>query len=155
MVLPVVNATARLAVPDKVPVMVPAEKLPLASLATIALAVLDEVAVVAELLTFKAVAIVANFESIIAALLEISALVKDPVILNLEYGIAVALHTPVVIVPTLVKLDPVTLAANEVPVKVPASAVSVILPEPFAIEIPEPAVKVVLEKLPVEVPISI
>jgi hypothetical protein len=31
MVLPVVNATARLAVPDKVPVMVPAEKLPLCS----------------------------------------------------------------------------------------------------------------------------
>jgi len=41
-------------------------------------------------------------------------------------AMVVPLHTPVVIVPTLVKLDPVTFAANEVPVKVPASAVTVI-----------------------------
>jgi hypothetical protein len=35
---------------------------------------------------------------------------------------AVPLHTPLVIVPTLVKLEPVTVAFNVVPVNVPASA---------------------------------
>ena len=36
------------------------------------------------------------------------------------------LHVPLVIVPTLVKLDPVTVDFNVVPVTVPASAVTVI-----------------------------
>ena len=53
------------AVPDKVPVIIFAVKLPLASLATIALAVFAEVAVVAELLTFPAVAIVDKSASVI------------------------------------------------------------------------------------------
>ena len=52
-----------LAVPDKVPVIIFAEKFPLASLATIALAVFALVAVVAELATLPPVLIVANFES--------------------------------------------------------------------------------------------
>ena len=51
------------AVPDNVPVMVPAVKFPLASLATIALAVFALVAVVAELATLPPVLIVDNFES--------------------------------------------------------------------------------------------
>ena len=53
------------AVPDNVPVMVPAVKFPLASLATIALAVFALVAVVAELLIFPAVAIVDKSASVI------------------------------------------------------------------------------------------
>ena len=39
----------------------------------------------------------------------------------------VALHIPVVIVPTLVKLDPVIVAFNVVPDKVPASAIAEIV----------------------------
>jgi hypothetical protein len=54
-------------------VTAPAVKLPLESLATIADAVLAAVAVVAELLTFPLVEIVANFVSAIAALAETSA----------------------------------------------------------------------------------
>ena len=53
------------AVPDKVPVIMFAVKLPLASLATIALAVFAEVAVVAELLTLPAVAMVDKSASVI------------------------------------------------------------------------------------------
>jgi hypothetical protein len=56
-----------LAVPVKAAVIVPAVKLPEPSRATIALAVFADVAVVAELLTFKAVEIVASFVSTIAA----------------------------------------------------------------------------------------
>jgi hypothetical protein len=51
------------AFPLKLAVIVPAEKLPLASRATIALAVLELVAVVAELDTLPAVEIVSNFVS--------------------------------------------------------------------------------------------
>src|SRR5574343_206240 len=54
------------ALPFKVAVMVPAAKSPFASRATIAEAVLASVAVVAELLTFPEVAIVASFVSAIA-----------------------------------------------------------------------------------------
>ena len=53
--------------------MVPAEKLPEASRATIALAVLALVAVVAELETLPAVAMVASFVSTMAAEAETSA----------------------------------------------------------------------------------
>ena len=59
-------------------VIVPALKFPLASRATIAFAVLVFVAVVAELLTFPEDAMVANFESRIAAEAEISALNISP-----------------------------------------------------------------------------
>ena len=74
---------AVLALPDSGPenpvaVIVPALKSPLASRATIALAVLAFVAVVAELLTLFAVAIVANLESAIAAEVEISAFTISP-----------------------------------------------------------------------------
>ena len=53
--------------PEKVAVIVPALKLPLASLATIASAVFELVAVVALLETFPAVLMVANFVSDILA----------------------------------------------------------------------------------------
>ncbi len=58
---------ALLAKPVKLAVIVPAAKSPLASRVTIADAVLASVAVVAELLTFPAVEIVANLVSAIAA----------------------------------------------------------------------------------------
>ena len=48
----------------------------------------------------------------------------------LAISIVVALQTPEVIVPTLVKLDAVTLLAKVVPVKVFASAAMVISAEP-------------------------
>jgi hypothetical protein len=69
-----VAVVAVVAFPDKFAVMVPAEKLPDESRATIALAVLRLVAVVAEFATLPAVLMVANFESVIAADDEISAL---------------------------------------------------------------------------------
>jgi hypothetical protein len=64
-----------------VAVIVPAEKFPLASRATMALAVLALVAVVAELLTFSAVAIVASLESSIPAAAAISAAVTAPALM--------------------------------------------------------------------------
>jgi hypothetical protein len=79
-VLPVARAVAAaarvaaLAVPVKSAVIVPAVKLPEASRATIADAVLADAAVVAELDTLEAVEIVANLVSAIAALALISAL---------------------------------------------------------------------------------
>src|SRR5579863_7563997 len=71
------------ALPVKLAVMVPAEKLPDESRVTIAFAVLAFVAVVAELATLPAVEMVASFESVIAAvalmsLLTISELDKLP-----------------------------------------------------------------------------
>ena len=88
-VLPVARAVAVLALPVNAAVTVPALKLPLASRATIALAVFVDTAVVAELLTFKAVAIVANLVSTIPADAFISALTITPA------AIEVALPTEV------------------------------------------------------------
>ena len=73
MVSPVFNTLLE-ADPVKLAVMVPALKLPEASRATIALAVLASVAVVAELATLPAVLIVANLLSVIPAPEAISAL---------------------------------------------------------------------------------
>jgi len=73
MVSPAFNTLAD-AAPVKLAVMVPAEKLPELSRATIAFAVLALVAVVAELATLPAVEMVANLLSVIAALEEISLL---------------------------------------------------------------------------------
>ena len=64
---------ALVANPVKLAVIVPAVKLPLASRATMADAVFASVAVVAELLTFPAVEMVANLVSTIAAVGLISA----------------------------------------------------------------------------------
>ena len=69
---------ALLAKPVKFAVMLPAIKSPLASRATIADAVFALVAVVAELLTFPAVAMVASFVSTIAADALMSALTISP-----------------------------------------------------------------------------
>ena len=129
--LAVVNLFAVLAVPDKVPVITPAVKLPLASLATIAFAVLALVAVVAVLLTFPELVIVANLLSAIAADELISASTILPVKANLLYAIAVPLQVPLVIIPTLVKLEVTTLLAKVVPLNVLASAAIVIFELPL------------------------
>ena len=71
------------AVPDKVPLIVFAEKFPLPSLATIAFPVFKEVAVVAVLLTLPELVIVANLVSDIAVDGLISAFVILPVKANL------------------------------------------------------------------------
>jgi hypothetical protein len=81
MFLAVVNLAAELAVlalPERAAVIVVAEKLPLASRATIALAVLALVAVVAELETLPAVESVASFVSTIAAAALMSAFTITP-----------------------------------------------------------------------------
>jgi hypothetical protein len=71
-------ANAALAVPVRVAVIVPALKFPDASRATIADAVFALAAVVAELLTFSAVAIVSSLVSTIAALALMSAFTMTP-----------------------------------------------------------------------------
>ena len=92
------------AFPDRFAVIVFAEKLPVASLATIALFVFTEVAVVAAFVTFPAVDIVANFVSSIAAVGEIFELsiapaatkgksavpVKSPANFNFPFVVVVA-----------------------------------------------------------------
>ena len=88
-VLPVAKAVAVLELPVNVAVTVPALKFPLASRATMALAVFADAAVVAELLTFDAVAIVASLVSSMAADAFMSALTITPA------AIAVALPTDV------------------------------------------------------------
>jgi hypothetical protein len=69
------------ALPERAAVIVPAEKFPLASLATIADAVFALVAVVAELDTFPAVEMVASLVSAIAAEELMSALTIDPAVI--------------------------------------------------------------------------
>jgi tRNA-binding EMAP/Myf-like protein len=76
--LPVVDPDDPLALPVRLAVIVPALKLPDASRATIADAVFALVAVVAELLTLSAVAIVSSLVSTMAALALISALTITP-----------------------------------------------------------------------------
>lgn len=126
------------AVPDRVPVIILASKLPEPSLATMVLANLELVAEVALLLTFPGVEIVSNFESFIA----------------------VALHTPLVSVPTVVKLDVTTLLAKLVPVKFPAVILIVDQfnnPKPFVVNTSpfEPSNKGYLKPLAVNVPVIV
>jgi len=110
----VCRAVAVAALPVRFAVMVPAEKLPDASRATIADAVLADAAVVAELLTFRAVEIVSSLVSAIAALALMSALTitpaamavaKDPVPLPVTSPVRVIVWSPV-FVP--LRFDPVT-----------------------------------------------
>jgi hypothetical protein len=121
-----------LAVPVKAAVIVPAVKLPEASRATIELAVLADAAVVAELLTFNAVAIVASLVSTIAAAAFISALTIEPAVID------VALPTDVigpvrlafiVAVPVAFPVPPLA-TGNAVPEYVIANVPEVVIGEP-------------------------
>ena len=77
------------AVPDKVPVILPAVKFPLASLATIAFAVFALVAVVAELATLPAVVIVPLNVPASATILVVPAAVNLPFESTVNVGITV------------------------------------------------------------------
>ena len=110
----VCRAVAVAALPVRFAVIVPALKLPDASRATIAEAVLADAAVVALLLTLSAVAMVSSFVSEIAALALMSALTitpaamavaKDPVPLPVTSPVRVIVWSPV-FVP--LRFDPVT-----------------------------------------------
>ena len=75
----------------------------------------------------------------------------------LAIAISVALHVPEVIVPTEVKLEPVTVDFNEVPVNVPASAPIIMsalpsnaIPLIFLDEVNLSAVLAVPDKVPVK-----
>ncbi len=96
--------------PVKLAVMVPAAKLPLASRATIAEAVFASVAVVAELLTFPEVEMVANFVSTIAADALMSAFTIVPSVILAE------LTAPSLILTVVMALSEMTGAAAVVPV---------------------------------------
>jgi len=81
MVRAVSKVVAVVAFPERAAVIVPALKFPLPSLATIAFAVFESVAVVAELETFPEVEIVSSFVSAIAALELISAFTIEPAVI--------------------------------------------------------------------------
>ena len=80
--IPVTFKAVPLALPVKLAVIVLAEKFPVASLATIALFVFASVAVVAELETFKAVAMVAKFASVIPAVPDKLLFVKPEIVFD-------------------------------------------------------------------------
>ena len=113
----IVLAVARVVAVDAFPlnaaVIVPAVKLPLPSLATIALAVFKFVAVVAELLTLSAVAIVANFVSTIPAEALISASTIAPAEI-LELIVIFAPPLKDVAVPVTSPLIAIVLAVSKV-----------------------------------------
>ena len=90
------------AAPVKLAVIVPAEKLPDESRATIALAVFALVAVVAEFATLPAVLIVANFESVIPAFGSTSAFTINELVNN---PAALLCTTPAVVNPSIVTPD--------------------------------------------------
>lgn len=87
---------ALLAKPVRLAVMFPAAKSPLASRVTIAEAVFASVAVVAELLTFPDVAMVANFVSAIAADALMSAFTMVPFAIFEEVTASLMIFTVVI-----------------------------------------------------------
>jgi len=97
-----VAVVAVVALPDKFAVIVPAAKLPDESRATMSFAVFALVAVVAEFATLPAVEIVANFESVIAADDEISALTISELDNNPDELLCT---TPAVVNPSIVTPD--------------------------------------------------
>jgi hypothetical protein len=143
------------AVPDKVPVIIFAVKLPLASLATMAFAVLAAVAVVALLLTFKAVLIVANLVSEI--LPAKSLFVTEDAKFNLEYAIDAELEiSAFTIVASTILADVTTLSETDDPFTLvnpepsPTNALAVIVPEIVALEAERPELSV--KDVPVAAP---
>ena len=106
-----------LAVPVKAAVIVPAVKFPLASRATIALAVFADVAVVAELLTFDAVEIVASLVSTIAADALMSALTITPAAILVAFPTEVTSPVKLALVVTLPAVKPEAVPVMFVPTK--------------------------------------
>ena len=121
-----------LAVPVSAAVIVPAEKSPEASRATIALAVFADAAVVAELLTFKAVAMVASLVSTIAAAAFISALTIAPAVIDVAFPTEVIGPVRlafIVAVPVAFPVPPLA-TGNAVPEYVIANVPEVVIGEP-------------------------
>ena len=104
-----------LAVPVKAAVIVPAEKLPEASRATMADAVFADVAVVAELLTFKAVEIVASLVSTIPAEALMSALTITPAAILVAFPTDVTSPVKLAFVVTLPAVKPEAVPVMLVP----------------------------------------
>jgi hypothetical protein len=124
--LAVCQVVAVVALPLNAAVTVPAEKLPEASRATIALAVFAFVAVVAELETLPAVAIVASLVSAIAALALMSAFTIAPAVIAEEIEIS-ALPLKLVAVPVTSPLIAIVLAVVRVAAEPVVEAVIVLL----------------------------
>ena len=125
--------------PVRFAVIVPAVKFPLASRATIADAVFASVAVVAELLTFPEVAIVANLVSTIAAVEEISAFTIVPSAILADVTAASLIFTVVI------ALSEITgdVADEFVPAKSPANCT---LPVAAVVAFGAPADKLLVTK---------
>lgn len=126
-----------LAVPVNAAVIVPAVKLPEASRATIALAVFADAAVVAELLTFKAVEIVASLVSTMAADAFISALTITPAVIDVAFPtdvIGPVRFALIVAVPVAFPVPPLA-TGNAVPEYVIANVPEVVIGEPEMLKI--------------------
>ena len=126
-VLPVAKAVAVLELPVNAAVTVPAVKLPLASRATIAFAVFADAAVVAELLTFDAVDMVASLVSSMAADAFMSALTITPAAIAVALPIEVTSPVRFALVVTLLAVKDVAVPVIFVPINavgVPKSGVT-------------------------------
>ena len=120
-----------LAVPVKAAVIVPAVKFPEASRATIADAVFALVAVVAELLTFPAVAIVASLVSTMPAEALMSALTITPAAIEVELPTEVTSPVKLALVVTVEAL-PVRAAVIVPALKLPEASRATIVDAVFA-----------------------
>jgi hypothetical protein len=105
------------ALPVKEAVIVPALKFPDASRATIALAVFADVAVVAELLTFDAVEIVASLVSTIPAEALMSSLTITPEAIDVAFPTEVTSPVKLALVVTLLAVNAVAVPVIFVPTK--------------------------------------
>jgi len=161
-VLPVAKAVAVLELPVNVAVTVPALKSPLASRATIALAVFADAAVVAELLTFDAVEIVASLVSSMAADAFMSALTITPAAIEVALPTEVTSPVRFALVVTLPAVKPAAVPVTLViipeagvpkagatrvlldSVSVPASVAKVPLTTGNVIDVVAPCTNVVL-----------
>jgi len=126
-----------LAVPVNAAVIVPAVKLPEASRATIALAVFADAAVVAELLTFNAVEMVANFVSTMPAAALMSAFTIAPAVIDVAFPIEVIGPVKLafmVAVPVAFPVPPLA-TGNAVPEYVIANVPEVVIGEPEMLKI--------------------
>jgi len=117
-VRPVARAVAVAALPVSAAETVPAEKLPDASRATIADAVFALAAVVAELLTLSAVAIVSSLVSTIAALALMSAFTITPAAIEVALPTLVTSPVKLAFVVTLPAVRPAAVPVMFVPISV-------------------------------------
>jgi hypothetical protein len=128
-VRPVAKVVAVLAFPLKAAVTVPAVKFPLASRATIALAVFADVAVVAELLTLDAVEIVASLVSTMPAAALMSASTITPAAIEVALPTEVTSPVRLAFVVTLPAVKPEAVPVIFVPTNAAGVPRAVAFPE--------------------------